>query len=71
MTLDWVAAILAIVAYGLLAKRMRFGWAINVGSLACWIIFALQKGIYSLVFVNSVLLVTSAYGFLAWTKKEK
>lgn len=66
MGLDWIAAIFGIAGSLVLASNhksyAKFGWFGFLAGSLCWLVYGLNKEVYSLVLVNGVFTVSESWG---------
>lgn len=65
--MDWLGMTLTFASTYLLARKNRWGWAINWAACLIWMVYAIWIAhSIPIVILNMVLIITSVRGFRNW-----
>ncbi len=66
-TIGWLGTALIVLSrIGLIQGNMWIGFSLAAAGSFCWIVYAMSNRIWSLVVVDTVMLVMDVYGAVKW-----
>lgn len=70
--MDWIAAVLEIIALVVIGNRSKWGFAIMLGASVCWLSYVFTSGnCYGLLVVVPVAMCIHVRNFIKWSRKGK
>jgi hypothetical protein len=70
MTLDWIAAIFALIGMYLIGRKNRAGFFFCLASGITWIIVAIQTNVLGLFLEVTPLIFLNVWNYKKWGKKK-